>query len=259
MLEPAEVMMRDPVFDRTFRPDPLRELRIIANVCEIIVEFSSLPVEVFLHRHFGERYLNVVKIALSVVYLLFFSSITLLLTKGQEPAAGKAFLSLNTFMSLFLLVTFAHWAAVLWRWRKGVRWHSYSNGLPLPLWRLLPVRQETVVLYLEPFLVFVLGLLFRPSAGGFGAFLTLAGIALFVKGQLARWRMRQKVLDVIDGQIEQEQLAAALVEDRPADQTEGFVVYGAGLGRYDKDRRKSLAMAMGGLDPEVRAMLEAKE
>jgi hypothetical protein len=244
--------------DRFFRPDPFRDLRVLLSLCELVATFTALPVQVFLHRRFGERYLNVATIMLAAIYLALFSTIAGLLGFMSANSALGFFL-LHGFATLFLLVTFAHWLAILWRSRKGERWHSYSAGLPLPFWRFLPVREETVVLYVEPALVFLLGFLFRLFATSFGEFLVLAGASLFVKGQLLRWRMRQRVLDVIDGQIEQAHLAAALVEDRPARETEGFVVYGAALGRQDRSRREAVAVAMGSLDPELSRMLEAQK
>jgi hypothetical protein len=85
---------------------------------------------------------------------------------------------------------------------------------------------------------------------------------------MAARQAKSFLLDSIDQQIEQENMAASLIEQKPLRETHGFTVMGAEILNQDsrtkleilnQDSRTKLASAATRLDPELQDLLGAQK
>lgn len=239
----------------------------------------SLPVEVMLRRNFGVRYFQnffVLCAFVLLVLLNFAGEIAGTVggaarqirgqdqaeetpaaeeseTPGEEPPAAAAEEPgevdetplTGFFASLFLLLSIGHRINGFIRQWRGIRWHSYNSG---ESWLARgPLSEEIVQLYLEPVFVIIVSMMIRPIDGTLGAFLFFSGIALGIKEHWRAHIMRDKFLNVIDAQLASQYLQAAVVEERPSRETEGFKVIGAVPLRTRRERERLVELG-GALD-----------
>ena len=182
----------------------------------LVVWAGSIPVEVFIHRGFGVRYLTIFTVsagaAAAFAPILF-----------AEEGAHRIIASLTfaAYLALCLLHTISAWR----RDHRKVRWHSRSGGEPYPFWKSLPLGEDPykVVRYHEPICVFVLGMVIVPFSV-VGVLILGSAVALFIKGLIEDWHIRGAILDQIDQQIEGEAMAQLVEGTRDNWDGEGFIV-----------------------------------
>jgi hypothetical protein len=174
---------------------------------------APTTIEVFLHHRFGGRTGK----ALLKGFLLLLVVCALSL-HGDLQAA----------VPLFPGYLFAYAIAAIGQWltsrsRLAEQTHSHSSGEPWPLWRELPFASTTVQQYFEPVLCCLITCVVLLFDSALAHWLFLAAIALFIKAQLRRARLRTRRLDAFDNRSETERLAQptraageAFVEARPA-------------------------------------------
>ena len=90
-----------------------------------------------------------------------------------------------------------------------------------------------------------------------GVFIVWSAAALFLVETMAARQAKSFLLDSIDQQIEQENMAASLIEQKPLRETHGFTVMGAEI--LNQDSRTKLASAATRLDPELQDLLGAQK
>jgi hypothetical protein len=194
------------------------------NFAEALAGFFSQTTEVYWHKpDAGERYHNFLG--------MFGKTVTygVLLTLSVKSAGQLETLPLSGFFfGSFLLTGWNHWR-IYRRNQRGERWHSRYCGTPR-LASLLPFDHYTLRRWVEPLLSiaggFAIASLFNQALGGW---LVLAGTSQAVTEKLAEMRYRTMILDMMDKDIEARNLRAAIVEQKDARQTEGFVIPVGGL------------------------------
>jgi hypothetical protein len=172
-----------------------------------------MTIEVFLHHRFGARSGNA--LLKGFLLLLFVSAASV---HGYPPAAVPLF---PGFVFGYVVIAIGHWLTS--RCRRTDDIHSYSSGVPWPLWHQVPVGTTTVQRYLEPVLCCLFACVVSFFDSPLAHWLFIAAIALFVREQLLRSRLRTRRLDAFDSRAETEQLAPRhraenepFVEARPA-------------------------------------------
>jgi hypothetical protein len=192
--------------------------RFLRNITYLLLWIGTLPVEVFIHKRFGVRYLNILTVFVGSVGLSILGVLATL--RGLEAAA-----MFNLVMTAYLLLAICHMIYARVLAKKGVLWHSRSPGEPFGFWRYLPGKQEPfdVVRFVEPMAVFGVG----GAVSTFNAFgYAIMGMAvmLFAKRTLEYWQFRGALLDQLDSQIEAEVMAEMIDEARSPWEAKGFIV-----------------------------------
>jgi len=215
--------------------------------------FLSLSLLVFLRRGFGERMASDLCMACGFAWFCSW----LYATVGATVLAS---LPESRFAPFFLYalsaVTALHLLSI-WLWRtKPATIQSFSTGRPIGFWRILRLSDAALQRYVQPAACALTALWLarwdRPLAYWIGA----ASFAVFIEEQLARFGMRRRVLDTIDGRIDS-QVLYGKVQERlapvSAAATQATVVEVAEPSRRKTGKLKSI---MARLDPELRKMLE---
>lgn len=170
-----------------------------------------ITIEVFLHRRFGARTgISLVKgfVLVVVVYSM--------IDRERSPV-----------FPLFPGFIFAYGVAAIGQWLSSriqpENAHSHSTGEPWELWQQLPFSRHTIQRYFEPVLCGIFSgivALFDPALA---LWIFLASIALFIKEQVFRARLRTRQLDAFDNRAETNDYAPrtrpeaeTFVEARPA-------------------------------------------
>ena len=196
-----------------------------------------ITVEVFLHRRFGARSGKLPVQGFIVLIVAF-----LAISAGAPPSA----------VPLFPFFVMAYIIAAVLQWFGGrfdplpQEVYSYSSGIPWPLWRELPLDTTTVQRCVEPALCFLVACFVSSVDVGLSQWLTISAIALFIKGQMFRIRLRTQQLDTVDNRIVTEQGAP---NGRTEAQNEQFVearpAPGAAFGHPGRNRRHATAAPLG--------------
>jgi len=169
---------------------------------------APTTIEVFLHHRFGARSGQ----ALLKGFLLLLV-VCVLSMHGDLQATVPLF---PGYLLAYIIIALGHWLTS--QSRHAEQTHSYSSGEPWPLWRELPLETTTVQQYLEPALCCLIACLVLLLDVALAHWLFLAAIALFVKEQVRRARLRIRRLDAFDNRAETERLAP-----RPRAEGEPFV------------------------------------
>jgi hypothetical protein len=209
-------------------------------IAEMIAGFFAQTVEVFSRHNFGERYFSFLGVFGKVA-----SYLVLLLLWGWAKSYKE-----SNFLGLFFLgsflMTLYHQIAIFHRNKSGILWHSRSSGVSY-LSYFIPNIDFYFVTTDEFFLKRVVEPVFFVALGFFiaatveqslGIYLIFAGISLSTREALAATRFREKILDAIDAQIESKNLREAIVGQKKAEETDGFVF--PVPQNYNQNQRESL-------------------
>ncbi|HUO08169.1 MAG TPA: hypothetical protein VM008_07715 [Phycisphaerae bacterium] len=207
-------------------------VRVLGEAVLVFIVVMIRPLatltEILLRKYMGERYFNGWNLVGGLVLLSAATAVIAGVPEphaayqdfyGVHPAVSGVPLSLHLGTSvvwsvLLLLFSILHSSDVKNRYERGVRWHSRCIGIPRFQWLRPEVGQVLLFVY-ALFLAY-----WHVYAFSFLIIYSL-GISLIMRWNEARtfWN---RMLDIIDGQIEQENLAAA-VRDRVApDRVEGL-------------------------------------
>jgi hypothetical protein len=174
---------------------------------------APITLEVFLHHRFGARSgKSFVKAFLLLVFIAATSM------RSRPTAIVPLF---PGFLFAYVIAAFCHWP--ISQGQQSEQIHSFSSGEPWLIWQRLPVSTTVVKRYFEPALCFLISCVISILDFALGHWLLLASIALFIKGQVLRARLRARRLDAFDNRAETERLAPRarpesepFVEARPA-------------------------------------------
>ncbi len=213
--------------------ETLVAIRVVKQIFSQVIDLLAYPWLLLMHYEFGERFLSG-WLALGAHVII--STVAM----ANESVIGGL-------LSYAVLIAWAvHRWRVQWRNKHNIRWHSYNAGTPWIERFTSRFKTTHIEMFIEPAILFGLGMLLswltydrqdydsvwgrgtRVSYDGFGFYMMLSGICLMIH-QYARYtRYRHLLLDQIDQQIMAEHFTVALQGNHEPDQTEGFIVEGAG-------------------------------
>ncbi len=240
--------------------DPFAQMRFVFAFFEIILRFMSLPLEVVLHRQFGERYFSGTSI---VMWVVIVGSI---LSANQTGGPGRINLLLVSpgligFMIVYLIMGVWHLGGIYNRAIHAVQLYSYYDGIPAPclFWfePSLPAGlnwEDLVKRYAEPMLVFLISFPLQLIDPLFGAFLCVSSVALYMRNTITFRRMRTLFLDARDAMLLGQVMQKALSGDTAARDNYGFAIPGRKSG--NDLARAAASVAYGQLDPLFKGMLK---
>jgi len=227
-------------------------------IADMILGWLSISLEVFVRTSFGERYINALKLFMSlatavVILTLFGGSLT-------SPLPQPSIIPYRYVILLYIGLCLWHKYQIYHRKAEGEKWHSYCFGIsrlerfyysePVNrFWRrynelleeaaqrsqLRVVQQLAVDLrydldspwfftrFVEAPLFIALSLIVIRFDTVLGLWINIAAFALQAKNNLAYWQEHSKVLDMIDADIESRNFNDAM-QGKPVTQTEGFRV-----------------------------------
>ncbi len=239
--------------------DPFYEFRKLVAFGHLFLAIFSTTLIVFLRHRFGQRYLNSFTFGLAFVLIMLVSVFGADLAEGtnleEGASSGTGWLMLYGWA--FLILGAWHAISARLRARQGERWHSWCPGIS-HLMKILPFNLYTTHRYVEPAFGAIAGfLIMKTFSAPLGGFIVWSAAALFLVETIAARQAKSFLLDSIDQQIEQENMAASLIEQKPLRETHGFTVMGAEI--LNQDSRTKLASAATRLDPELQDLLGAQK
>ena len=192
------------------------------DIIAVLASFPALTVMVFLRRKLGYRFIDMMKIQVTVLLLWGLSAFSAV----ANPRAGAAF-----FLFSLAVLAFAYVGRWL-RWRdikNGIAWHTYSRGVSWINY-IIPLRETTVKRFLDPLIVAVIGLVLSFVFSWFGYFLVFSAACLFIFEAWDYDKAVNRMLDVLDSQVESEVVSANVeyfeqggqANERPVEQTAGI-------------------------------------
>lgn len=188
-----------------------------------LLGWLTLSLEVLVRRSFGERYLGVLRIVLSLLTMQMFVWISPLVYGLSDPEQRVVINPVPFLIFTWVMVLMALWH----RWRirrrnrKGVPWYTFSFGMShietvgrLPVLRGIPLLRDDDRLYLwtEPLVFLLIGivLVWVPVDILIGIYLIVASLALFIKNHIKYQQQRSVLLDEMDAQLIERNMAPAL-------------------------------------------------
>lgn len=166
------------------------------NLAMLVVQAYSTSVEVFLHRHLGERYLGFQ--AVGVLLLVPFHAY---LMPECDPSR------LMLFLMAYLAACLLQRMGMLWRRWRGMVQHSRYNGYPWMLTGNTRIEEVFFKIWVEPLMVIGSGMLLIAVDRVLGSYIATAGFALHIKGRMVNLLSSSQTLDMRDAMLEQEQRA----------------------------------------------------
>ncbi len=237
----------------------MRDARMLITIVHIFFAIFSTTLVVFLRYRFGERYLKSWLFVFSFLLIMLGSVLGAAFARegGYEKNVASASGALVLYAWAFLALGTWHTVQAIRRRRRGERWHSQCPGIS-HLMRILPFNLYITQRFVEPIFGALLGALIGATVSPpLGTFIIWSAYALFIIETLNASAMRNRVLDLLDRQIEAKEEAAVLVQGKPLQETAGYTVFGADS--MSQGLRAELAKASSGLDPELQEMVGGRE
>ncbi len=181
-----------------------------------ITRLVSLPVQIFLHHTFGERYLTSgnVFFMLGVMYVLAGYAGPREVILAMPAVCG--------FAIAYLVVSCLRLCGIYRRIRENVPVHSYSNGHPWPFFFRICRNEDVIKRYIEPVTCVLVGFVLA-QVTPVGVFIALSGVFLLIHSHLQHMLRRKNFLDARDAQIEA-QIMQERLQERPGAQAAGVAV-----------------------------------
>lgn len=227
--------------------DIWRQIEFFMAILQFIAGLFAISVQPFLRKDFGERHLSWLNLFFGYTVAVNFALFGGL--AGIGTGSGFSFLMLFLWLA-FVVVSLYHRYEIWRKNRSGAEWHSYYMGTSL---LPLPFSQEATYKWIEPALVFVLGLVLVKFTPVVGIWLLISAASLLLYSHLTYYYLRQTFLDMRDGRIESRYMGDALA-GRPARQTGGFVIAESNLQMVRHDA--GLKAAFAALSSDLRSIIE---
>lgn len=185
----------------------------VVNMARIVIGWSSISLEVFVRRDFGERYFGIGRFAASWIIIQFFY-LLISLPAVFTPGYVIPMPSIRIYLICFFVASAAHLLRIWQRNSQDTLWHADSIGVSWfsPLLNLPPLKIGFVTLritdyllyrFIEPVLCLIVIQLLLPE-GVTQTWLTWAAIAMLIHNNMVYNQRRSRVLDLINAQIEAE-------------------------------------------------------
>lgn len=192
-------------------------LRNLETIIRIVMSWSTITLEVFIRREFGERYLSFGRMILGWLTIRFFLSIanlrnTFSWVPGVSSLASEVTIN-RGFVTCYMLLCLVHLFRVWQRNRAGIPWHSHSFGVSwleflttLPPLRIgginLTITDFILYRFIEPGLCFLVAWFLVPGPSFTRNWLIWSSLAMLVHNNMAYAMRRARFLDMLDSQIE---------------------------------------------------------
>lgn len=178
--------------------------RTLEFIVTTAIGAGAVSVEVFLHRRFGSRYLNIQA-----------ASVLLLIPLYSCFWEGHDLRPLYWFLFAYLLMVIVARLSISYRQWKRDNEHTFYNGLPILLSRSAYRYERIVKQFVEPFLVIVVAFLLTDWNPPLGMYLVMVAFCLFVHSARMNGYSHLQLMDLHDAVIEQQQRAERFRELRP--------------------------------------------
>ena len=188
-----------------------------------LIKPLATTTEALFRQEFGERYFTTWNV-LAGAGLIFFSSILEITVSGiiaflmRRPLMVWQVFNLVSFLLgtiwlvVFLGQSVLHFTHMRERTAKGILWHSYNCGYSRVSEKWQPAYPMVIGIVLMICQIHAPGLL-----------MFLSGLVSLHMRRREAWLFYNRVLDVIDGRIEQENLSEAVLQRSNPQATSGFV------------------------------------
>ena len=225
---------------------------VLVSLASIILRLSSVTLEVFLHRGFGERYFRLIDLILGIVALEvagYFSQVF----------SPDSFTQIIYFGGVVLALGLIHIGLIQRRKKKGVIVHSRYWGHSWPVFYMLRLPHQTIQHFVEPLLCFVVGVLLAVYTPYLliGSWIVIGAVSWGILCQIEAWKWNSRILDAIDHEIEARNFEAAVVERKSPKETQGFFVPVSP--NFTKAQRSTLKDAFERIDPRLKEMMEESQ
>lgn len=211
-------------------------LRNLEEVTKVFLSWSSVTLEVFVRRDFGERYFTIGRILIGYLFI----RIVLAFANYRQALAFLPMveppLHLHTinqwFVTSFILLALVHLARIFLRNLSGVPWYSHSFGvswfdflIPLSGYR---ISDWMLYRFIEPGICFAFAWFILPEDSFTRGWMLFASLGLFFHNNMAFNMTRDRYLDLVDGEIASRFYNTARQAQRGANaskyQTAGYTV-----------------------------------
>lgn len=213
----------------------------------------SLTLLVFLRRQLGERLDVDLCIACGLSWCWYWLHAMLARHVLGEPAQDVLAFPFLCALSLFV----AYHLFSMWRrQKKPATMHSYGTGRPFRCWQYLGCTDFTIQRYVQPSVCFLVALGIYRIGSAVACWLAAASIAVFFEEQLARFQIRRRVLDVIDGRIDSQLLHGRVEERLSPAASKNAQAPVIEVAEASRTRTGKFSDMTARLDPELRGMID---
>jgi hypothetical protein len=192
-------------------------LRNLEVMLRILLSWSTVTLDVFVRREFGERYLTLSRVIIGLLTIRFFLMLANIQTAfdwlpGVRPLASERTIN-QWYLICFTLLALLHLARIWQRNHAGRPYHSYSFGLswldfltalpPLRIGRFqFQVTDWMLYRFIEPGLCLTVAWYMLPGPSFTRSWLIWASLAMLVHNNAVYSSRRGRFLDMLDGHIE---------------------------------------------------------
>ena len=219
---------------------------------KIAYQLLAISAEVFCRHSFGVRYIGHL-----VAGLLSCCLYTMVMESGAYEKGSPL---LPFYLSVYFGLVFYHLFSMARRGYAGV--HSQSNGVPWILGNIdaaqISAGQFFKSCILESGLLFILGLIISPFDRPLSAWLTGSGISHFVKGAIAAWKFRSRVLDALDARIEGGRISGAVRDNSSPNSTHTQATAAPVTGQPQHQQNRTMREIINNLDPALRRIISGQ-
>ena len=216
---------------------------------KIAYQLLAISAEVFCRHSFGVRYIGHL-----VAGLLSCCLYTMVMESGVSEKGSPL---LPGYLFVYLCLVLYHLVSMARRGHAGV--HSQSTGIPWIL-RNVDAAHMTAGQFFGSFIVesgivFVFGLIVSPFDLPLSIWLIGSGISHFVKGAIAAWKFRNRVLDALDARIEGGHISEAVRNNSSPNSTHTQATAAPVTGQPQHQQNSTLREIISNLDPALRRII----
>jgi len=202
-----------------FMPDTIKYMKFFRNVAVILLGWFASPLEVFIRREFGVRYLTWSFLFIGYATIEFWAFVA---PSMLELAPS---LLMHVLGIVFLGFGVYHRIRITMKYWRGQEWYSYSFGISYLDYLALGFLKDDWTLYrvTEPIIALLVGIGLWWIDPVLSLWITGTSLALMVKNNLLYEAHRHALLDRIDAHILAKHYNDA-VQGKPKQETAGFSV-----------------------------------
>jgi len=178
--------------------------RTLEFILTTAIGAGAVSGEVFLHRRFGSRYLNI-----QAASVLLIVPIYSCLWEGHDTRP------LYWYLAAYLLMVFVARLSISYRQWKRDNEHTFYNGLPVLLRRSAYRYEQIFKQFVEPSLVIAVAFLMTDWNPPLGMYLVMVAFCLFIHSARMNGYAHLQLMDLHDAVIEQQQRAERFRDLRP--------------------------------------------
>lgn len=198
-------------------PTAFNFIRNVEQITRLLMSFSSITLDCFVRKEFGERHYTIVRVAMGWLMLQFFLMLANLQNAfswvpGIQPLASERGINRGLVLC-FLALSLVHIFRIWQRNHAGIVWHSHSWGIShlsflmsLPALRIrdmeFRITDWALYRYLEPGLCLLISWYLIPGPSFTRNWLIWCSLAMLIHNNQVFFARRTRFLDMLDSQIE---------------------------------------------------------